>query len=106
MLHLLLPSSMRREEVLSLNRRDVEDGWAKEAVIVGKGNKERRVFWDAETRDAIQAYLDARTDTYPSVFIRLDNHRGAPGKDGENWRLSTQSAWGIVKRYSEATGIP
>ena len=40
------------------------------------------------------------------MFIRLDNHRGAPGPDGEPWRLSPQSCWGIVTRYSKLTGIP
>jgi integrase len=97
---------MRREEVLTLNRADVEDGWATSAVIVGKGSKERTVFWDAETQAALRAYLEARTDPYPPVFIRLDNRREAPGPNGEHWRLSPQSCWGIVTRYSKLTGIP
>jgi site-specific recombinase XerD len=40
------------------------------------------------------------------VFIRLNNRRGAPGLNGEHWRLTPQSCWGIVKRYSQMTGIP
>ncbi|HLZ28471.1 MAG TPA: tyrosine-type recombinase/integrase, partial [Chloroflexota bacterium] len=106
LLHLLLSSGMRRAEVLSLNRDDIEEGWAQTASIIGKGSKQRTVFWDAETQVALRAYLEARADTYPPVFIRLDNHRGAPGADGESWRLSPQSCWGIVRRYSQLTGIP
>ncbi len=98
---LLLSSGMRREEVLTLNRADVKDGWATSAVIIGKGSKERTAFWDSEIQHALKVYLEART-----VFIRLDNHRGAPGSNGDPWRLSPQSCWGIVTRYSKLTGIP
>jgi site-specific recombinase XerD len=73
---------------------------------LGKGSKERTIFWDSETQSALRAYLEARTDPYPPVFIRLDNHRGQPGPLGESWRLSPQSCWGIVTRYSQLTGIP
>jgi site-specific recombinase XerD len=105
LLHLLLSSGMRRQEVLTLNRDQIEDGWATSAVIIGKGSRERTAFWDTETQQALRAYLAARTDPYPPVFIRLDNHRGAPG-DGEAWRLSKQSCWLIVTGYSKLTGIP
>ena len=87
LVHLLLSSGMRREEVLTLNRADVEDDWSSSAVIVGKGSK-------------------ARTGPYPPIFIRLDNHRGQPAPDGERWRLTPQTCWRIVKRYSEPTAIP
>jgi len=56
--------------------------------------------------EALKRYPNARTDQCPAVFIRLDNQRGAPRPDGERWRLSPQSAWKIVKRYSRAAGIP
>jgi site-specific recombinase XerD len=84
LLHLLLSSGMRREEVLTLNRVQIEDGWATAAVIIGKGSKERTAFWDTETQEALRAYLEARTDPYPPVFIRLDNRREAPGPNGEH----------------------
>ena len=41
LLHMLFYSGMRRAEVASLNRLDVQDGWAREALIVGKGDKEQ-----------------------------------------------------------------
>lgn len=106
LLHLLFSSGMRREEVLTLNRADLEGGWASSAIIVGKGSKERTIFWDEETRQALQAYLLARHDHHEPIFIRLDNRRGVPGSTGEHWRLTPQSAWEIVRRYSKETGIP
>jgi len=105
LMYLLLSSGMRREEVTTLNRTDVDGGWAESAVIVGKGSKERRVFWDTETRKAVHSWLAARSDDYLPLFIRLDNRRGQPGPSGERWRLSPQSVWYIVKRYAAACGI-
>jgi site-specific recombinase XerD len=61
LLHALFYSGARRAEVVSLNRQDVQEGWAHEALIVGKGDKERNVFFDEETQGAMGAYLQAAT---------------------------------------------
>jgi site-specific recombinase XerD len=96
---------MRRAEVASLNRADVQDGRAHEALVIGKGDKERHVFFDAETQQHIRAYLEERSDSYAPRFLRHDNHRGRPGLNGEGWRLSAQSVWGVVKRYAAEVGV-
>lgn len=103
----LFCTGMRRAEVAGLDRFDVEDGRGDHALITGKGDKERVVFFDAPTRTAIQAYLSARADTLAPLFLRHDNRRGkAAGHGGEHWRLSPQSVWGIVKRYARLVGVP
>ena len=103
----LFCSGMRREEVSRLDRFDVEDGWADRALITGKGEKERVVFFDEPTQAAIRAYLEARADTLAPLFLRHDNRRGpTAGHGGERWRLSPQSVWAIVKRYARAVGVP
>ena len=103
----LFCTGMRREEASRLDRYDVQDGHADRALITGKGEKERVVFFDDTTRDAIREYLEARHDSLAPVFLRHDNHRGrAPGHGGERWRLSPQSVWGVVKRYASAVGVP
>jgi site-specific recombinase XerD len=103
----LFCTGMRREEVARLDRADVQDGWADRALITGKGEKERVVFFDAPTQTAIREYLQARADTLAPVFLRHDNHRGrAAGHGGQRWRLSPQSVWAIVKRYARAVGVP
>jgi site-specific recombinase XerD len=103
----LFCTGMRREEVARLDRLDVEDGNSDRALIIGKGEKERVVFFDAQTQAAIRAYLEARKDTLAPVFLRHDNRRGrSAGHGGERWRLSPQSVWAIVKRYAKALGVP
>ena len=103
----LFCTGMRREEVSRLDRYDVQDGHADRALITGKGEKERVVFFDERTRAAIREYLAARDDSLAPVFLRHDNHRGrAAGHGGEGWRLSPQSVWAIVKRYAKAVGVP
>jgi site-specific recombinase XerD len=103
----LFCTGMRREEVARLDRVDMQDGWANQALITGKGEKERVVFFDELTLGAIREYLAARNDSLAPVFLRHDNHRGrSAGHGGEHWRLSPQSVWGIVKRYARAVGVP
>jgi site-specific recombinase XerD len=103
----LFCTGMRREEVARLNRVDIQDGWADRALITGKGDKERVVFFDEPTLLAIREYLTARNDTLAPVFLRHDNHRGrSAGHGGERWRLAPQSVWAIVKSYARAVGVP
>jgi integrase len=103
----LFCTGMRREEVARLNRVEIQDGWADRALISGKGEKERVVFFDEPTLAAVREYLAARDDTLAPVFLRHDNRRGrSAGHGGERWRLSPQSVWAIVKRYARAVGVP
>jgi site-specific recombinase XerD len=103
----LFCTGMRRDEVARLDRLDVEDGGSDRALITGKGDKERVVFFDAPTQAAIRAYLGARNDTLAPVFLRHDNRRGkTAGHGGERWRLSPQSVWATVKHYAKILGVP
>ena len=79
----LFTSGMRREEVSTLSRADVQDGHARQALITGKGSKERLVFFDEKALLAIRAYLDARGDRLQPLFLRHDLGRGKqPGPGG------------------------
>lgn len=106
LLKVLFCTGMRREEVSRLNRADLEDGRADRAIISGKGERERVVFFDAETLAAVRRYLEARADPYEPLFLRHDNRRGRPRKGGAAWRLSPQSVWAIVKKYAKLAGVP
>ena len=106
LLRTLFTTGMRREEVANLTRADVQDGHARQALITGKGRKERIVFFDDQALAAIRAYLDARADRLPGLFLRHDLGRGrVPGPGGRRWRLSPKGVWEIVKRYAAAVGV-
>jgi len=64
---ILLGSGMRIGETLSLNRKDIK--WEKrEAKIIGKGNKERTVFFTQRSLDWLSKYLERRNDTHEAIF--------------------------------------
>jgi len=104
-LHTLFATGMRRAEVAALDRADVQDGWASQAIITGKGNKERVVFFTEEALAAIRDYLALRSDRWTPLFIRLDDGRGKPRQNGSNYRLSPQSIWNVVKRWASLAGV-
>ena len=104
-LHTLYTTGLRRAEVAALNRADVQDGWSDQALITGKGGRERVVFFEEEALEAIRAYLDERADRFAPLFIRHDPGRGRPGPGGANLRLSSHSIWVIVKTYAELAGV-
>jgi site-specific recombinase XerD len=101
----LYTTGMRRAEISALNRADLQDGRAQDALVTGKGEKERMVFFDEEALLAIRTYLEARGDTHRALFIRHDDGRGKPGPRGEDWRLSPQTVWGVVKKYAKLAGV-
>ncbi len=98
-------TAMRRAEVASLDRADVQDGHADQALVTGKGEKERVVFFDADTLSAIRTYVQARGDSYAPLFLRHDTGRGAPGPSGMRYRITTLTVWNVVKRYARAVGV-
>lgn len=102
----LFATGMRREEVARLDRTDLDDGWASEAIIRGKGDRERVVFFTEEAAEAVRSYLQARMDDYVPVFIRHDRARGRPRGRGSNYRLSPLSIWATVKKYARLANVP
>jgi site-specific recombinase XerD len=105
LLHTLFATGMRREEVSRLNREDLDDGWSQQALITGKGDKERVVFFTDEALEAVRAYLGARADRYAPLFLRHDRRRGRAKASGDNYRLSPWAIWSIVKRYAVLAGV-
>ena len=70
---LLASSGMRVGEMVTLNREDINFN-ERECVVIGKGNKERLVYFDARTKIHLQNYLNERTDTNPALFVALKAH--------------------------------
>lgn len=70
MIDLLSSTGMRVGELVKLNRDDV-DFENRECVVFGKGNKQRRVYFDARTKIHLMRYLKERTDTNEALFVTL-----------------------------------
>lgn len=66
----LASTGMRVGELVLLNREDV-DFQERECIVLGKGEKERQVYFDARAKIHLQQYLDARTDDNPALFVSL-----------------------------------
>ena len=72
MIDLLASTGMRVGEMVKLNRADI-DFQERECIVFGKGDKERRVYFDARTKIHLMRYLDSRTDNNPALFVSLQS---------------------------------
>lgn len=58
-------------ELVKLNREDI-DFEKRECVVFGKGDKERKVYFDAKAKIHLQEYLINRDDVNHALFVTLD----------------------------------
>ena len=72
MIDLLASTGMRVGEMVKLNRADI-DFQERECIVFGKGDKERRVYFDARTKIHLMRYLESRTDSNPALFVSLQS---------------------------------
>ena len=90
---------LRISETASLSLKDMEADLAG-ARIIGKGNKERQVFFSDEAREAIAAYLPIRLQRIKAerstdkLFVSL---KGAP--------ISVPGVRWIITKYAERSGL-
>jgi site-specific recombinase XerD len=70
MIDMLASTGMRVGEMVLLNRSDINFN-ERECVVLGKGDKERMVYFDARAKLHLQNYLDSRTDDNPALFVTL-----------------------------------
>lgn len=68
---LLYSTGIRIGELVHLNIDDVNFE-ERECVVFGKGDKERRVYFDAKTKIHLQGYINNRVDDNPALFVTLD----------------------------------
>ena len=70
LIDLLASTGMRVGELVKLDIADI-DFERRECVVLGKGNKERPVYFDARTKIHLRNYLASRTDSSPALFVSL-----------------------------------
>ena len=67
---LLTSTGIRVGELVKLNRNDMCFE-SRECIVRGKGDKERKVYFDARAKVHLQAYLDERIDSNEALFVSL-----------------------------------
>lgn len=70
LIELLISTGMRVGELVNLNISNLnfED---RSCVVLGKGNKEREVYFDAKTKLHLKEYISKRNDTNDALFVSL-----------------------------------
>ena len=68
---LLYSTGIRVGELVNLSIKDINFE-ARECVVFGKGDKERRVYFDAKAKIHLKEYLETRSDDNPALFVTLD----------------------------------
>ncbi len=94
-LMLFLNCGIRRSELVGLNLTDVYEDRIR---VVGKGNKERFVYFGAACRKAIDAYLPERNKK-----VLTDNRALFGSRD--NNRISVTAVHRLVKKYLLMAGL-
>ena len=68
---LLYSTGIRVGELVNLNIDDIDfDG--RECIVYGKGDKERRVYFDAKAKVHLRNYIESRRDDNNALFVTLD----------------------------------
>lgn len=68
MIELLNSTGIRIGELVNLNMDDVRFN-ERECIVLGKGDSERTVYFDAKTKIHLLQYLKSRNDNNPALFV-------------------------------------
>ena len=72
MIDLLYSTGIRVGELVNLNIDDI-DLEGRECVVYGKGDKERKVYFDAKAKVHLKEYIVSRNDQNSALFVTLDS---------------------------------
>lgn len=86
LIDILASTGMRVGELVNLNIEDIDFN-ERECVVLGKGNKERMVYFDARTKIHLRNYLDSRKDSNKALFVSLKAPYNRIGINGIESRL-------------------
>lgn len=99
-IELLFSTGLRVSELANL-QIDQVNLKQDEFTVKGKGSKHRVVFLSDNARNAVKAYLDARKDTSPYIFVGHDRAKvGRPPT-----ALSPRSVQRTIEKYAMEAGI-
>lgn len=95
MINLLISSGIRVGELVRLNRKDI-DFKNRECLVCGKGDKERKAYFDTRTSLYLQKWLTSRTDEDPALFVTMSK---------PHVRLQIGGIAGRIKKIGQQLGI-
>ena len=72
MIDLLYSTGIRVGELVNLNIGDINFE-ERECIVYGKGNKQRKVYFDAKSKVHLEQYLEQRIDYNEALFVTLDS---------------------------------
>lgn len=91
----LLSTGVRVGELVKLNISDLNLE-SRECIVQGKGNKQRKVYFDAKTKLEIEQYIKSRNDKNIALFVSLFNPHD---------RLEISGVEIMLKKISKKIGI-
>ena len=86
MIDFLLSTGIRVGELVRLNIGDI-DFAERECVVYGKGDKERKAYFDAKTKIHLLNYIESRTDGNETLFVSLNKPHNRLTESGVELRL-------------------
>ena len=72
MIDLLASTGIRVGELVKINCEDI-DFHERQCVVIGKGNKEREVYFNARAKIHLKRYIESRSDKNPALFVSLSS---------------------------------
>ena len=72
MIDILYSTGIRVGELVNLNINDINFE-ERECIVYGKGNKERKVYFDSKAKVHLKRYLEHRNDYNEALFVTLDS---------------------------------
>ena len=86
MIDFLLSTGIRVGELVRLNIEDI-DFSERECVVYGKGDKERKAYFDAKTKLHLMNYIESRIDNNKALFVSLNRPHDRLTESGVELRL-------------------
>mgnify|MGYP000279253755 FL=1 len=103
-IELLFSSGLRVSELVNLNRDHINLS-RREFMVRGKGQKDRPVFISKKAAEHVEAYLQARTDNLPALFLSYSKASQSADTSGNFRRLGARSIQRMVGQYARLAGI-
>ena len=97
---ILLSSGVRAGEMVTMRLSDI-DIERRRAVVIGKGNKEREVYFSEVARTYLKRYLDGRSDGVDSVIVTRARYEGNQPRP-----LGLSGLEVMVREIGKRAGVP